>query len=62
MGVVFGVVCVLDDEMGVVIDIVRVLVELVVLVVDFVIDGGWYDSIRNVIVINIIDLDGFILK
>lgn len=62
MGVVFGVVCVLDGEMSVVIDIVRVLVELVVLVVDFVIDGGWYDSIRNVIVINIIDLDGFILK
>lgn len=40
MGAIFGVVCASDDEMGVVIDIVRVLVELVASVVDPVTDGG----------------------
>lgn len=40
MGAVFGVVCASDGEMSVVIDIVKVLVELVASVVDPVTDGG----------------------
>lgn len=62
MGVVFGVVSASDDEMDVVLDVVIVLVELLASVVNPVTDGGWHDSIRNIMAASTTDLDKSILK
>lgn len=60
-----GVVCAsVNDEMGVVLDTVRELVELLASVVNVnpVTDGGWHDSIRNIMATSTTDLHKSILK